>query len=1037
MHLLMSFSRYWLLLTILLFAIDVKAQTNNQNIINRYTNDNGLSQNEISDIAMDHNGFLWICTQGGLLRFDGSKFWHYNSTNSILSVERTARVAINKLGKVFIKSSKPGDIIYTVDNNYQLIKDTVFSKYKNVAFFPQHDPVPIEPLLAKGEQRYGQAFAASKIPILENRFGLSGDNRLYYTQNEQYHYSLESIHTKTGIIEKYALNADDVLCYAILGDVLFFMDKRQQFSVIGNGRVLSSPSGTPTFYQLLGLIKRSRKNEVIFHRQGANNSLIIQLRDDLWHVFNNKGTLDARIIFKGVNIGEVSTSLYDEKNGTLFIGTFTKGLYVVKRNPFQTLLFSKDDPAKNVTYAQIQINSRQVVNRYYKYSPYDTSFTPFKDWQEISAYYKTRDHKILSSTTSDIIVRDSDFQTVNTIPFPEKNANNIVGCFLEDEQNTIWFASYNALGFIRNGKPVYKIYGSEYFLKNKISVLFNLDTVSMWIGHENGIFTYNKKTGKPGTLLHLPGHNVRTIYRAKDSSIWIGTYGKGFYKYLNGRFIAMPLDAEKHLLFTHSFNEDDHGFFWIPTNNGLLQCKKEELDAYAANPGSNHIYYYYYRKSNEYTNEFNGGSNPASVKFNELLLLPSLEGVVSFAPNTMQPELPNKSLIIERMTVDDQELKSAGKLSLPADFRQLEFNISAPYMGDRINNIIEYNLKEIGSEWYPVINGRIIYNQLPKGSYHLTIRKRIGFGINNYAYHQVAFSVAPFWYQTIAFFVLFVLVIAGFVYYLVRLRFRVMERKQRHLENVVNERTEALRETIAELHLSEEHLNGVNEIQEQAIAIILHDIQSPIRHLSTSAKAFDKQIDHLSPEDIREYSGNLAESTDMINNFTGQLLNWLIFNRDNKKVLKEKIQLPALLLDIKNLYHEIAQINGNEIVIEHDLPEELVTDRNKLALVIRNLVDNATKNCTDGTITLSGRYSPDHHQVILSVADTGRGMTAAEVELLQQPVQEFISFPKEKLGFNLVREFLRSINGYYEIESQKDKGTVIHIFLPAAGTHQP
>jgi ligand-binding sensor domain-containing protein len=67
--------KYFLFL-MLLFLPMLYAQTNKIRF-EHLTTDNGLSSNHISYILQDKKGFLWICTQDGINRFDGYNFKHY------------------------------------------------------------------------------------------------------------------------------------------------------------------------------------------------------------------------------------------------------------------------------------------------------------------------------------------------------------------------------------------------------------------------------------------------------------------------------------------------------------------------------------------------------------------------------------------------------------------------------------------------------------------------------------------------------------------------------------------------------------------------------------------------------------------------------------------------------------------------------------------------------------------------------------------------------------------------------------------------
>src|SRR5690606_39495803 len=77
-------NRYLLTLTFLLVALGVKAQSGKL-----YTVDRELSSSLINDIYQDHNQLIWIATEDGLNRYDGSKFTIYKredgNENSLLN----------------------------------------------------------------------------------------------------------------------------------------------------------------------------------------------------------------------------------------------------------------------------------------------------------------------------------------------------------------------------------------------------------------------------------------------------------------------------------------------------------------------------------------------------------------------------------------------------------------------------------------------------------------------------------------------------------------------------------------------------------------------------------------------------------------------------------------------------------------------------------------------------------------------------------------------------------------------------------------
>lgn len=986
-----------------------------------YSTGNGLIQNSAGDVLLDTNGFLWIATQGGLCRFDGMRFRLYNSSNSPMLADRVSHLTQTSSGKVLVHLAFERRIIYRINKEYMLEEDTALSTGPPVFYGKGGDPVRLTAPNGRSLPAHllgDVSFSNGSMPLDEHRLYYFHDGKIRLFDN------------RTGLSTACASIANPRLATVVEGLYVCFDDHLKGVAIRDGVPLLELPL-SPAFHSLMQRMRADPDGVIAFYRNN-NHFTLVHYNDEIWMMTLSNGSLDVSLLYSGLRFTHTYYCLYDPVNDILYAGTDIDGLYVVSRNRFRTIILDDKVGYRNTVYAQIRVSKDFVANQYYRYDPNRDIRYPLKQELPVCAFYKTSDGRIVYSDQRHVFFADSAMRVTDSLAFPDPNIPNIIGAFLEDKQRRLWFASFNSVGYIRDRQMVYKLRDDSFFLRNKISVLFPYDEETMWIGCGKGIVVYDKKRDRLLPVVFLPDNDIRSIYRARDSSIWIGTYGKGFYKYTGNRFTRMPLDEHQYLLFTHSFNEDRNGFFWLPTNNGLFQCRKAELDTYAAGRGKRPVYYYYYKDCGLYTNEFNGGSDPMSVWMGNQLLLPTINGVLTFVPDSAKPYFPNNKILLESVRCDNRQLPAGQQLYLPPGFKRLELIISTPYMGDQLNNVLEYNLKESGAAWYPLDkSGIIAYNQLPHGVYHLTIRKRTGFGVNDYAVKTIVLHVAPFWYGTFTFYLFLGLGLVGVVYYVFKLRERAFRKRKALLEQTVQDRTADLNKTVRELHESEKILSNINLVQEQVISAILHDVQTPLRFMSSSALHFNRNLTHFSLKEISEFAGALSHSASEINNFTNDLLQWLIYQQGNLGAVAERIDAQELLQEIRSLYEDIIAFDGNTMELSNDGPVWVVTDRNKLKLVIRNLVDNANKNCREGYIRLSARAVPQSHTIELSVEDTGNGMTEDKIrELLNNVHGAYPSFKKGKLGYVLIRDFLKIIGGRLEIRSEKGKGTTVTVILP-------
>ena len=97
--------------------------------IANYNGDNALPQNSINDMAFDRNGFLWLATEMGVVRFDGRNFREYNRGNSpALMSDRCSVLARDKTsGMILIQPQFATHKYLKVTADYQLKEDTALA----------------------------------------------------------------------------------------------------------------------------------------------------------------------------------------------------------------------------------------------------------------------------------------------------------------------------------------------------------------------------------------------------------------------------------------------------------------------------------------------------------------------------------------------------------------------------------------------------------------------------------------------------------------------------------------------------------------------------------------------------------------------------------------------------------------------------------------------------------------------------------------------------------------------------------------------
>jgi two-component system phosphate regulon sensor histidine kinase PhoR len=126
------------------------------------------------------------------------------------------------------------------------------------------------------------------------------------------------------------------------------------------------------------------------------------------------------------------------------------------------------------------------------------------------------------------------------------------------------------------------------------------------------------------------------------------------------------------------------------------------------------------------------------------------------------------------------------------------------------------------------------------------------------------------------------------------------------------------------------------------------------------------------------------------------------------------------------------------MAVRRDVPEDLpliCADRDRLMQVLINIMDNAIKfTPAEGTITLTARPEGDDF-IRMDIADTGRGIPAAEIPRLGE---RFYRIDKTRsreqggtgLGLSIVKHLMSAHGGRMTIASAVGKGTTVSLYFP-------
>jgi signal transduction histidine kinase len=247
---------------------------------------------------------------------------------------------------------------------------------------------------------------------------------------------------------------------------------------------------------------------------------------------------------------------------------------------------------------------------------------------------------------------------------------------------------------------------------------------------------------------------------------------------------------------------------------------------------------------------------------------------------------------------------------------------------------------------------------------------------------------------------------------------------------ILEEQKKEIETNVIELTSAKDELNHVLEQKEKLTSILAHDLRTPLRFMSTISEHMYRNGKALTDKEWEELSLELSNTAKSTFSFADELLTWLSLQKENYRLSYTKVEIGQLLNELCAFFSDIAKIKA--VVLNIASTEALIveTDSRLLKIILRNVIDNAIKNTNEGTITLK-YFQINDFQFEIHVQDTGSGMTAEHIEKLMETNIFGFSFEiRDKLGFQIVKDFSSLIGGRVKLESEINKGTNVILIMP-------
>ncbi|MCL1989087.1 MAG: ATP-binding protein [Firmicutes bacterium] len=237
-----------------------------------------------------------------------------------------------------------------------------------------------------------------------------------------------------------------------------------------------------------------------------------------------------------------------------------------------------------------------------------------------------------------------------------------------------------------------------------------------------------------------------------------------------------------------------------------------------------------------------------------------------------------------------------------------------------------------------------------------------------------------------------------------------------------------------------ETANNENIAKNQFLARMSHEIRTPVSVIRGIAD-IQLQKMHIDP-DVEEAFMQINRSAILLTGIINDLL-------DLSKVVAGKLEIEDRPYETASLIMDTVQfnlMNKNSshikfvLDVDENLPISLIGDELRIKQILNNLLSNAFKYTSEGTVALELKMEQseeeDTAQLCISVTDTGQGMTKEQLNTLFN--NEYVRFNSKEnkyvqgtgLGMHITYQLLKLMGGKIKVDSKKGEGTFFHVTIP-------
>lgn len=965
-----------LLVALLLVTVRTAGATDLRDVITDFAitswnEKDGLPPATIWALAQDADGYLWVGTREGLLRFDGVRFttWESFSPDPLPRGPVRALLASTS-GAMWVGFGVDGQMVRAVNGRV-----TLYS----------------------GSDGLGRGAVLGIVEDADGIVWAGGDAGLSAFDGKQWTRWGESHGLPAGpVVSVYVDRSGSV--HAAAGGSTFVRrrgaDRFERTSRFGDtlGSFAETPDGTvwltdPTVgYRTFA----SGPGATLVPRQGRGVRMVVDRKGSLWVGTGGQGlwrarnaggaaaTLERATSLSGL-LGDGVYALLEDRAGNIWAGT-TEGLNRLTPRTIEQII--DIGLVRDVAMEPDGSVWIRTVDKLFSYEP-----TASGQRREIPIPSDARamaidDHGLWVAAAGRLFRVDR-LGHASRVSWPAEREAGTIQSILLDRQGGLWLVTSD-LGIVHwRGGDVRRPVLPDAVRDAHVTAALVDRSGRAWFAFDNGgVVDIGGDERVDVPVAPRPKAPVYTVLHEDEGGrIWLG--GNGALTLVdNGRLATVHASDRFPIQSIMAVVSDSHGALWIGSTNGILHLARDEFDRAAATPGVQPRHSLYTRSDGIAGTPVAVGLSRGAVRaLDGRIWFVTTRGVAVLDPHVLVAHGAPAPVRFEGALADDRRFRPGSEMRLPAGARKLEIDYTVVNLTSPLKTRFRHRLDPFDQGWVDAgARRQAFYTNLRPGRYVFRAVAEDGAGGVTHREAAWELSVAPMFYQTATFWA-----IAGMSACV--LLFAGWQLRERHLRKqfslIISERARLGRE------IHDTLLQGLVAIALQFDSLA-HDLAPTPRLQARFLRLRDR---------IEEYIREARRSI------------WDLHTQPAHRNLVESLRRAGeFATDGREIAFSL-QVQGTPYPCPPQVEEQVVRIAQEAAL-------NSVRHASPRRLRIDLLY--EEAAVTLKVADDGRGFDSGEARGACH------------FGITSMHDRARSVGGALTLVTSPGRGTEITAVLPVA-----